>query len=717
MVSIRKPVRGVIPVIALFVLMAFSLYLNAILIENSQLFAEYRLGLITFAVLLITVFAFLIIKNTVSLLRAYAQKRIGSRLTVRLVGVVVGLMLIPAVTLYVFSTWLVDKGVDSWFDADVEAALNSSLELSRWSLDSRMHSFYDQVQAMAEEISNSPDEVASLALKSFVEQEGGPEELMLLHNNREVIASAVKETVGALMELPSEGVLREVEQSSEAYAGLDPVGDDSLYIRLVFPVSSAEVLGKTRFLYALYPVPQKASILASSVEDSYSKYNRLIFSREALKHSFLLTLTLVLLSGVLYAGWAAFYFARRLSDPIAMLDEGTQAVAAGKLDTRLEVTANDEFGSLVESFNDMTQRLAAAQNSAQINRLQLERQRGYLQAVLEHVSSGVISLNQENILRTVNTAACDILSFDFNPHINQELDTITKDQQPGEFLFYCMAEIAKHGGIWNEQMEYSAADNQHTLLCYGQGLPDGGTIIVVNDITDIVQAQRHRTWSEIARRMAHEFKNPLTPIQLSAERLNKKLSPLLDQENGELLNRGTEIITQQVDAMRRIVDDFSQFAQAVPMDMRDVDINKVVKDVADLYVSGADGVQLECRLDSNLPMMRADAGRLRQLLHNLLSNATDALKGISDPQIFIATRNTDSNAVEMEVRDNGDGFDANIIDKAFQPYVTNRPGGTGLGLAIAKRIAEEHNGGIRIENHQSGASVRVTLQKSHSAHR
>lgn len=707
MVFVSRTFKGLVPVVGLFSLLALSLFMTGALIENSRLFDQYRLWLVGFIVLMLVVFALLIAVNAVGLIYAYVRKRIGSRLTLRLTGLFVTLMLIPALTVYWFSTWLVEKGMDSWFDANVETALQNSIDLSRWSLDSRMRSLHERAEVMADELAAVPNEIAPLTLEAFLGTDDDLGELMLLHSNREIIASVSRETASALV-LPPAAVLREVAANNEPYAGLDPVGESGLYARFVFPVASGEVLEEPRFLQALYMMPERVEAMVENVEGAFSQYNQLVFLRSSLKQSFILTLTLVLLSGVLYAGWAAFYFARRLTRPIAILDEGTQAVAAGRLDTQLEATTKDEFGSLVESFNEMTRRLSVAQNSAEINRLQLERQRSYLQTVLEHVSSGVISLDEDMRLRTVNTAVCEILAVELERLINKSLHELAADSAGGLFP-HLAAKCAGGEKEWREQLEYSANGRQRTLFCCGTHLPEGGHVIVINDVTDMVQAQRHRTWSEIARRMAHEFKNPLTPIQLSAERLNSKLGPALNEDKGALLRRSTTVITQQVEAMRRIVDDFSQFARAVPIEVRTVDVNRLVKDVVELYLPNANGVRIDCRVDAGVPAVHADAGRLRQLLHNLLTNAVEALENTPHPLITVTTGGSKNGEVEIQVRDNGPGFADDMLGKAFEPYVTNKPNGTGLGLAIVKRIVEEHNGRVQIENSKSGVRVRAVF--------
>ncbi len=692
----------------LFFLLVLSLTVSRALIENSQLFGQYRIWLVAFIFLILAMFVLLIVINVARLIASYVAKRPGSKLTLRLTKAFVVLMLIPALTVYWFSSWLVEKGMDSWFDADIELALQNSIDLSRWSLESRKRSLQGRVEAIALELSGSSDEIASLQLESFLEADDSIGELTLLHSSREVIATASREAVGALMALPPEAVLREVGRSDEPYAGVDLVGEN-LYTRLVFPVISDEVLGDARFLQVLYPMPQRVGAWASSVENAFTQYNQLVFLRDSLKQSFILTLTLVLFLGVVYAGWAALYFARRLAQPIAILDEGTQAVAAGKLDTRLERVSDDEFGSLVESFNEMTRRLAAAQNVAEINRFQLERQRSYLQTVLEHVSSGVISLDEDMQLKTANTAASEILLFRLDEWINKPLREIAGDSEVGEFLASLSREITSAKKEWQKRFEYVRDGRWRILVCRGTCVPEGGYVIVINDVTDLVQAQRHQTWGEIAQRMAHEFKNPLTPIQLSAERLKNKLSMELGDEGKALLGRSTTVITQQVEAMKRIVDDFSQFARSAPMDVREADIKQLIEDVVELYLSDSDGVRIEYRPSAAMPLV-CDAGRIRQLLHNLLTNATEALAGAGAPLITITTESPKDDTVEIQIRDNGPGFAEEIKEKAFEPYVTNKAGGTGLGLAIVKRIAEEHNGYIRIDNTAAGALVKVTLR-------
>jgi nitrogen fixation/metabolism regulation signal transduction histidine kinase len=424
------------------------------------------------------------------------------------------------------------------------------------------------------------------------------------------------------------------------------------------------------------------------------------------------------LLALLTALFAALVFARRLVAPIRNLVAGTRAVAAGDLGMRLPVTSRDDVGALVESFNDMTARLAAAGEQARRNAEAIERSAASLATVLARLSSGVIAVDSRRRLRIANDAAGAILHADLRSAAGQPLEDIgRRHPQLEPFFEACEARSRESAEGWREQIVLAESAGRRVLMCSSAPLPDEqgptvGYVLVFEDITAILQAQREAAWGEVARRLAHEIKNPLTPIQLSAERIRRRYLGAASEADTELLDRATHTIVQQVEAMRDMVNAFSDYARAPEISFAPLDLNGLVRQVADLY-HGLQQPELRLELDSNLISIEADAVRLRQLLHNLIRNACEALEGQAGAQVTVVTRRlgeAPQASAEIRVQDNGPGIDAALLERIFDPYVTSKNRGTGLGLAIVRRLVEEHGGGISAENMPGGgACVRVTL--------
>jgi len=413
----------------------------------------------------------------------------------------------------------------------------------------------------------------------------------------------------------------------------------------------------------------------------------------------------------------AFVLSRRLSEPLSVLAEGTEAIAHGDYSRVLPSHGKDELGILVQSFNSMTRQLGDAIQAADRNRARVEAARTYLETILAHLSSGVLALNHKAELRTYNLTASNILGVSLAEYSHKPLKSLA-DQQPAlaEFVNHILTryqsgpDIVWQTGEWKQQMEISTIHGKQILLVRGTPLPDSaesGYVVVFDDMTAVVQAQRDAAWGEVARRLAHEIKNPLTPIQLSAERLEHKLASKLTDTDASMLRRATATIVSQVSAMKTMVNEFSEYARAPALNLTELDLNHLIEEVLVLYEP--ESVELSISLDKKLPKVVGDQTMLRQVLHNLLQNAQDALHDQPEPKISLSTHATDGE-VKLVVEDNGAGFPLEIISRAFEPYMTTKRHGTGLGLAIVKKIVEEHKGSIKIENRENGgACITMTL--------
>jgi nitrogen fixation/metabolism regulation signal transduction histidine kinase len=464
------------------------------------------------------------------------------------------------------------------------------------------------------------------------------------------------------------------------------------------------------------------------VQDVYRDYQELSYSRDSLKDNFKLTLTLVLMLAMLSALAIAFVLSRRLTQPLSVLAEGTRAIARGDYSTMLPEHGEDELGILVKSFNSMTRQLDDATKAADRNRARVEAARGYLETILAHLSSGVLALNEKAELRTYNVAASNILELDLKPHENKPFAEIAKKQP---FLAEFIQLLQSHFDFTKaqafpktqdqekleltKQLEIVRPQGKQLLLLRATRLPasaGSGFVVVFDDVTTMVQAQRDAAWGEVARRLAHEIKNPLTPIQLSAERLQHKLSAKLSADDANVLQRGTDTIVNQVTALKSMVNEFSEYARAPSAKLSKLNINKLIKDVSALYEGvREDSAQIKIiySLMPDMPDIKGDATMLRQVLHNLMQNAQDALKQIETPEILVQTT-FDESAIKLTVKDNGQGFPLDLLAHAFEPYVTTKTHGTGLGLAIVKKMIEEHFGQIKIENNQTGgACITIVL--------
>jgi len=721
------------------VFLLIALYMMSAATQNSAMFSHLYSVLVVVNVVGVLLLLVLIVLNVSHLAEQYRARVLGTRLTLRLVALFVLLAVLPVAVVFVFSVQTVNRGIDYWFDVKIERALDDALLLGRTALDAIRSDLVKSADEMAQELETVPDK-SVLASLNYLREQSSVTELTVFSQDGKIIAASSQEgPVGTTIvpALLSDTILAQVRQGQN-FASLDAVSRQGFRVRVVVPLYSRDVAAPMRFLQVIQVLPTRYSKLAESVQNAYAEYEKLVYLRGPLKFSFLLTLSLVALLTVLLAVWAGLFFARRLVAPIRDLAEGTRAVAAGDYRTRIPVMSRDEIGLLVESFNDMTARVQRAQTQIRQSQQETEVQRGYLETVLAHLSSGVISIDANNCLRTFNAAAEAILGTALQGHTGQALSSIGAAQPSLLPLIETIErELAQSRTEWQTEVVLFSAEGQRTLLVRGTRLAGRrrptGYVIVFDDMTTLLQAQRAAAWGEVARRMAHEIKNPLTPIQLSAERIRHKFLGLLGEGERDTLDRATRTIVEQVESLKGMVNAFSDYARPSQLAPQELNLNDLVRDVVELHRTeppartsrqanpvvrihgtalASTPVDVVLQLDPALPKLRADAGRLRQVLHNLLLNARDALGDQREPQLHVATRRRELDGrtvIELKLWDNGPGFPHKLLPQLFEPYVTTKEKGTGLGLAIVKRIVEEHGGAIRAEN-RPGGGAQVTIE-------
>ncbi len=695
------------------------LWLSALLLfsqvaQNSDDFGRLQAWILLINAIGIGVLLLLIVGNFIRLVRDYRRHVPGSRLKVRMMTLLVVLTVTPVLIVYTFAVQFINRGIDSWFDVDVAQGLDNALELSRTALDLQMVEHLAELRDMAQRLSASQraDTVGELGA---LRRETGALELSIFGANKQILATSSLSPEAAVPAYPTDELVFQLRQdeTQACCVTLEPQPEGGYEILAAVNLASRAQSAETRILRGRFSVEPRISELADLVEASVSQYGELAYLRNALKYSFTLTLSLVLLITLLAAVYAAFFSARRLVVPIQQLMAGTRAVARGDFETQLPLPARDEIGFLVNSFNDMTHRLFDAREETRQSQQAVESERRKLELILARLSTGVVSLEPNLRIRTANQAAGAILGVELGAHIGESLlDLATTRPLLSQFLAVARSHLDEGDYEWREQIVLRGEVGRRVLMCACTALSTededlGGYVIVFDDITALLQAQRDAAWGEVARRLAHEIKNPLTPIQLSAERLRRRYLPA-QLEDPALFDRATHTIIQQVEAMKEMVNAFSDYARTPDMDITRFDLNELIREVAELYLHRELPLSLTLDLDSSLPLAEADAGRIRQVLHNLIRNALEAMERQKDERLEISTRYLSAGqtpVVEIRVADNGPGFSADIVDQIFDPYVTSKPKGTGLGLAIVKKLIEEHGGQISAQNGERGGAV------------
>ena len=737
------------------------LFLLASASDNSGFFDRYYAWLLGLNAAVAVALLMLVAVSLYRLYARYKSGKFGSKLMTRLVLLFAAIGVLPGLVIFLVSVQFVSHSIESWFNVPVEAALESGINLSRAGLDRALNELTVTAARTTERLAEEADGTERTILAGLVKEQPGLQNAIIVDAEGGLVVSARASRGGNLSaDLPTREMMAKAK-SDDAYGA--PEGGNELRSDMVeAPVNAQDSISQLRlrvvmaipdrvrangtqlaprYLQLIQLAPAQLAADGETIRSAYSNYKERFVARVGLRKMYIVTLTLTLLLAVFGAIASAFLIANDLAQPLLLLAEGTRAVAEGDLSPRPIVATSDELGTLTQSFNTMTRQLSDARSAVERNRAALQNAKAHLESVLANMSAGVMVLDHEFHLISFNDSVERILQLAGGSMIGRKLDEVEGMQEFGAAVVAAFAAQSAQSAAgrnlqrvhWQRQIEVprrsaSLDDNDLTLLTRGSRLPiEGGSgyLVVFDDISDVISAQRSIAWGEVARRLAHEIKNPLTPIQLSAERLQMKLEGKLEGADVALLNKGTATIVNQVAAMKRMVDDFRDYARTPPAVLQPLDLNALVEEILHLYVSGEGDDIIHPQLADGLPLVMGDETQLRQVIHNLLQNAQDAMaelpEGAPQARIDVVSeaihyQGADGGtrtAVRLAIVDNGPGFAPKILARAFEPYVTSKARGTGLGLAMVKKIIDEHGGRIDIQNHvdRSGASVLILLLK------
>ena len=701
--------RRLLPALAVAVLLLASLKLAEDAAGDSARFAAHYRWVLGAAAIALVLLAVTIGQRLWRLHADVARGAPGARLNRRLLRVLILLAVPSVVVVYGFALRFLDATIDTWFNVRLEQALDSALELGRLVVDEHLADAGVASAALVQRLAGEPDATATQSELDGSIEGLGAIQLTVFAANGHVLATASSDPRFLTPPLPDSALLLRVQRDGR-YAAAEPLGETlALRIDLPLPVPDAERGAPGRLLQAIYPLPPRLQSLTRGIESASFDFQKLKFLRGSLKLTFALILTFVLLLSVLVAVLAAFGVARRLVAPIGRLAAATRAVGAGRYDTPLPEPTDDELGFLVRSFAQMTQELGFASAHAQKSARETEQQRAWLGAVLERLSAGVLGFDREGRLRFANRAAEAILGVGLGRFIGRSVAELRSERaELAAFADPLARHLRENLREWREEVVIDSPAGPRTLMLRGTALPDqAGYVAVFDDLTVLNRAQRDAAWGEVARRLAHEVRNPLTPIQLAAERLRRRFLGRLPEEEGELIDRATHTIVTQVEALKTMVNAFADYARPPQLATRPLALHALVGEVLDLYENDQ-RIGLARDFATGEPLVRADAVRLRQALHNLVKNALEAIGDARKPQLRVSTRIVHEGGedwIELAVADNGPGLPPDFGERWFEPWTSSKARGTGLGLAVVKKIAEEHGGNVRAGNDPHGGAV------------
>jgi nitrogen fixation/metabolism regulation signal transduction histidine kinase len=672
------------------VVAAIGLFLLASASADTTLFARHYPWLLALNATLATLLAILVVVQLIVLARRYRARQFGTRLTLRLLARFALLAVVPGMIVYAVSVQFLARSIESWFDVKVDAALEGGINLGRQAIDQRLAELQAKARAMALELADR-SAGPQVPLLNRLREQAGLQEAVLVTSSGRVLASASDDVSRLVPELPGPQALAQA-RTNRMFSAIDAPSGRPLSLRVVVPVDVLLLGEEARYLQLRQSVPSAFARSAEAVEAAYREYRQLAIGRDGLKRIYIVTLTFALLMALFVSVGVAVTQSNLLAEPLANLAQATQLVARGDFSRRAPVTSRDELGVLTESFNSMTRQLEEARRVVEANRVALETAKAHLENILANLSAGVLVFDRDLVLSISNHGAGAILGDALAEAAGRPLM-----QWPAPLSGFAQPvheSILTHRATsWQRELELKGTGK--TLLVRGSALSTasgGGTVLVFDDITQLIQAQRATAWAEVARRLAHEIKNPLTPIQLSAERLEMKIAGALAPEAAEM------------------VDDFRDYARLPTPMLAPLELNALLGEVLALY-DDASVASLRRYLAPELPLVRADAMQVRQVLHNLLRNAQYAVEHRSDksaPAVIEVRTARMGDQVELSVSDSGSGFPEALMTRIFEPYVTTKPRGTGLGLAIVKKIIDEHRGTIAIEN-LPGGGARVSI--------
>ncbi len=644
--------------------------------------------------------------------------KFGSRLLFKLAAIFALVGVVPGALIYTVSLQFVSRSIDAWFDTKVDSALVAGLNLGKGTLDALTNDLAEKTRSAAIRLGDPHALGAALTLERLRDQIGAQDLALIAANGQIELAASSRPSL--MPDRPSPALIRQARAGAvasqiegledEASPGVPPVA--RVRALVLVPSSSLSLVdGNERFLLAVQPLPPVVVTNALAVQAAYRDYQQRALAREGLRRMYVGTLTLTVVLAVFGSVLIAVVFGNQLAKPLLLLAEGMRQVAGGDLGAKPVYESSDEIGGLTRSFAQMTEQLGQARTDVDLSVSQLEGARTRLQTILDNLSAGVILFDSHWRIDTVNPGATRILRVPLSAYQGRRLDEVpllTGFAQAVEqrFELHLASPEAGERVLWQDQFDLKVGDKgqELTLLVRGALLPGDARLMVFDDITEVVSAQRSAAWSEVARRLAHEIKNPLTPIQLSAERLQFKLeSKLTDAADLALLQRSVSTIVAQVQSMKQLVNEFRDYARLPSANMQPIDLNALVLEVLALYGDAQDNGHLIAHMEPGLPQIEGDTTQLRQVVHNLVQNALDAASIWPDALVEVrteSTRNDDGRlrAVRLKVEDNGPGFPENVLQRAFEPYVTTKSKGTGLGLAVVKKIADEHRARVRIAN-------------------
>ena len=689
------------------------LYVLSEATANTSLFSEHYPRLLAWGAGVAMALVGLISFQLWTLYKKLRDKVFGSKLTLKLIVIFALMAVLPGTLVYGVSVKFLSNSIESWFDVNVDSALTAGLNLGRTTFDSLLNDLAQKGEAMSSELSDA-SALDETTLLYHLREQFGVQEATLFSKSGAVLAFSSALNNALIPDaLPISSSITHQIRSLRAYKMVETIPGKGLYLRVVLPVNRLSFSEDLRALQLMQPVSRELATDADSVEAAYRGYQELLLARTGLKRIYGLNLTLALLVTLLTAIAMAFVISERLGAPLGALAESTRAIGAGDYSKMTPVNSDDELGVLTRSFNTMTEQLRETSAARLKYQEQLATAKAYQESILSNLSTGVIVFDGNFHLKSANLSANQMLGVE---RVHGAALEHWGDQAPD------LLPVAQHlssrfhqsgDAAWEGDADYLSSNGKRKFHFRGTrlpGEPGGDYVLVFDDITQMVQTQRDAAWGEVARRLAHEIKNPLTPIQLAAERMRLKLGEKLPTAESDILERSTATIINQVDALKNMVNDFSEYARSSKLTARSLDLNHLIREVLVLYETM--GTEIEVRLGDNLPLIDGDATRLRQVIHNLVQNALDALQDQPAPRVVVATE-AQAEGIRLSVSDNGHGFSEELLGRIFEPYVTTKSKGTGLGLPIVKKIVEEHHGKIEVSNLASrGAQISIVFPLS-----